>query len=107
MIVWSSGGDVLDLGAVETRHCETCDTERRFHLTLRYRYCGLFWIFNFVTDRKYMVLCEVCQRGRELDRNKAERVVESVPIPFMQRFGLPVLLVLVAVIVAIVGLGSP
>lgn len=63
MIIWGSGGDVINLGTLETRRCEVCEKDRPFNLILQYRYWGLYWIFNFVTEKKYMLLCDVCQRG--------------------------------------------
>jgi hypothetical protein len=103
MIVWGSGGDILNLGTLETSRCEVCEKDRPFNLILQYRYWGLYWIFNFVTEKKYMLLCDVCQRGWELESSKVEGVMKSVPIPFMRRFGF---LVLIAIIVGLAILGS-
>ena len=90
MIVWGSGGNVLDLGAVETRKCEVCEKDRPFKVVLQYRYWGLYWIFNSVTEKKYLLLCDVCQRGWELDARKVEAAMSKSPIPFMHRGGLVV-----------------
>lgn len=103
MIVWGSGGDALNLGTLETRHCEVCEKDRPFSVILQYRYWGLYWIFNFVTQRKYMLLCDVCQRGWELERSKVDGLLKEVPIPFMRRFGG---FVLIGVVAALVIFGS-
>lgn len=103
MIVWGSGGDVLNFGTIETRHCEVCEKDRPFNVILKYRYWGLYWIFNFVTEKKYMLLCDVCHRGWELESSKVEIVMKGVPIPFMRRFGF---LVLIGIVVSLVILGS-
>lgn len=88
MAVWGSGGDVLDLGVLETKQCEVCERERPFNIILQYRYWGLCWVFNLITSKKYMLLCEVCQRGWDLDTVQVEKALESVPIPLMRRFGI-------------------
>ncbi len=88
MIVWGSGGDVIDCGSVATQHCEVCDKERQFNLVLQYRHWGVYWIFNFVTEKKYLMLCNICGRGWELEAYKVEtEVLKESPIPFMKRFG--------------------
>ena len=99
MIVWGSGGDRINLGQVETRACATCEKDRPFHLFLTYRYWGLYWVFNFVTEKTYFLACEICQRGWKLENNKVEQSVKNVPIPFMRRYGLAVLAGLIGVVV--------
>jgi len=92
MIVWGSGGNVVNLGTVETRPCSTCEKDRPFNLIMRYRYFGLFWIFNTITEKKYYLLCDVCNRGWELENKRVEKTLKSVPIPWMNRYGILVLL---------------
>ncbi len=87
MIVWGSGGDVIDCGQIATQHCEVCDKERRFKLVLEYRHWGVYWVFNFVTEKKWLMLCDICGRGWELDTHKVESELDGSPIPFMKRFG--------------------
>lgn len=91
MIVWGSGGDVIDLGNVDTRRCQTCERDRPFTMVLQYRYWGLYWIFNFVTKKAYLLTCDVCNRGWEVEANTIERHLTAAPIPFMRRYGIVVL----------------
>lgn len=100
MIIWGSGGDNVDLGEVDTRHCETCGQDRPFHVMLHYEYWGLYYIFNLVSSKEYMLVCEVCQRGWQLDGKEIESMVESNPIPFMRRFGCLILVVLFVLLLA-------
>jgi hypothetical protein len=102
MIIWGSGGNVVPLGRHETRHCETCEKERLFNLVLRYRYWHLYWIFALVTQKKYLLVCEICQRGWELPSRTVEEAIGRVPIPFMRRYGF-VALVLVIAVCALLG----
>lgn len=91
MIIYSWGRDSVDLGLTSERyHCNECDEERPFRLYLQYRYWGLFWIFCFTTHRKYTKVCTYCQNGWELPAAEIEPSLESVPIPFMRRYGLAV-----------------
>ena len=96
MIVWGYGGDVLNLGTLETRSCPTCEKDRPFNVFLQYRYWGLYWVFNVVTQKKYSLLCQVCQRGWELDKGKMPDALMKAPIPFMRQFGLLLLIAIVA-----------
>ena len=91
MLVWGTGGECKNLGTISHRDCETCERSRPYDLILEYRYWGMYWIFNFITGKKYWLLCDVCQRGWELHQTEVEKHFESLPIPFMQRFGLAVL----------------
>ena len=91
MIIFGSGGNTANLGAVNHRHCETCEREREYSLFLQYRYWGLYWIFNFITNKKYWLLCEICNRGWELHSSEVEKHLKASAIPFMHRFGLALL----------------
>lgn len=72
MIVWGSGGKMVDCGPVRSQHCAICEKERQFNLILEYRYWGVYWIFNFITEKHYLLLCNVCSRGRKLDSKEIE-----------------------------------
>ena len=90
MVVVSGG--LVDLGGAQTRRCEICNQIRQFQNFLSYRYWALYGVFGFVTERHYLVACEICGRGQEIEKRAAEAEFDRDPIPFMQRFGLLVLL---------------
>ena len=90
MIVWGPGADSVDFGVAETRYCATCEKERLFRLVLNYRYWGFYWIFNRVTSKQYALVCDICERGWEVDAAEFEAHLGIVPIPFMRRYGLAV-----------------
>jgi hypothetical protein len=114
MIIWGSGGDSVELGIVEHRDCEVCENERPFKLLLQYRYAHLYWVFCWITMRKYLLLCDVCYRGWELNTAEIEKTLSKDHIPFIRRWGwtflvglfvVPTLLaVLITVLVAIISL---
>lgn len=88
MIVWGSSGDTVNFGPQEAKDCLTCEKSRPFDLIMQYRYGGLYWVFNFVMERKYLLLCSVCGRGWELPEKQVEQRVQMSRIPFMRRYGL-------------------
>ena len=97
MIVWGSKGFSRNLlSGYRVAHCEVCEKDRHYKLALVYKIWGLWWIFNFVTERQYMVVCEICERGWELEADKFEKSIKEdgakSPIPFMHRYGLLVLI---------------
>ncbi|MEX2186142.1 MAG: hypothetical protein WD875_05075 [Pirellulales bacterium] len=100
MIVWGSGGDVVHIGSIGEQECETCGQHRPFSIVLNYRYFGFYWVFNCVTERKYLAACDVCQHGWKLNPKEFQGELPPAPIPFMRRYGLLVLVGLVAVLIA-------
>lgn len=87
MIIWGSGGHDIDLGQVETTRCSICEKDRPFKLHLQYRYAHLYYIFSWITEKKYLLLCDVCSRGWKLNTKEVEATFKKHPIPFMKRFG--------------------
>jgi len=58
MIVWGSKGFSRNLlSEYRVAHCEVCEKDRYYKLALVYKIWGLWWIFNFVTERQYMIVC--------------------------------------------------
>ena len=57
MIIWGSGGKSIDLGQTQTKRCETCEKDRPFKTLLNYRYAHLYYIFGWLTQKKYLLLC--------------------------------------------------
>ena len=86
-IIWGSGGNSVDLGVTEHKHCETCERERPFATILQYRYAHLYWIFSWITEKHYSLLCMICSRGWALDTKEIEKSLPQNPIPFMRRWG--------------------
>lgn len=98
MLAYGAGGNTITLDMHGTRHCESCDQDRSFSVVLQYRYWGFDWIFNFLTMRKYIMRCDACENGLELDRKAVEAKLDGVPIPFIHRYGMLTLLELIALL---------
>lgn len=99
MIFWGSNGENLDLGKVRDDECGTCEKTRPFHLYLTYRWWHLYWIFGVLTEVKYTLLCEVCNRGWEIDKDKIAELHKNAPIPFWRRYGLLSLGVIIVLLI--------
>lgn len=99
MIIWNSGGDIVQLGYHETKYCETCEKTSSFNVILEYRYWGLYWLFNFVTSMKYLLVCEVCQRGVRLEKTEVKQKHKTASIPFMHKYGFLILASLISIFV--------
>lgn len=95
MLVFGTKSDTVRLSQVEPRHCQTCERERPFSLVLHYTYEHLWFIFAYVSKKQYMLLCDYCSQGQELEADQVEEQLGRVPIPFMHRFGCVVLLFLI------------
>ena len=100
MLIWGTGGDSQDLGVVETKLCDTCEKDRPFKMFLQYRYAHIWYLFSWITEKKYLLLCDICHRGVELDTKKIEPLLESNPIPFQKRYGWTFLVGLIVLLVA-------
>ncbi len=100
MIVWSRKSHRIALGESERHCCQTCGQQRRFQLTLTYMEWCLYWIFGIVTSRDYRMLCEVCRNGWQLEPHKVEPFLSKPMIPFMQRFGLFILIAGLGILIA-------
>lgn len=99
MIIWGSGGKVVELGSAGNAECAVCEKERAFRNVLAYRYAHVWYLFSWVTRKEYLTVCEVCNRGTQHDTKAFEAKLGKSPIPFYRRFGGLVLLGLIATIV--------
>jgi hypothetical protein len=100
MIVWGTRVHVVNLGHAEIHLCQTCRQQRRFDLTLIYKRGCLYWLFCFISSKKYRMVCEVCRTGWELRGAKVEPYLAKVHIPFMHRYGLASLAAVLAAVFA-------
>ncbi len=99
MIVWGSGGDVVQLGAAGQGQCQSCERERNFRNVLAYRYAHVWYLFSWVTQKQYMTVCEACNRGFQHDSKTFEAKLGKSPIPFYRRYGGLALLGLIGIVI--------
>jgi hypothetical protein len=103
MIIFGTRGDVRELGDVGTRPCPICQADRSFKNVVAYRYFHIWFLFGMVTSQKFLEMCTICHRGREIAAENFRALMSGSPIPFMRRFGL---LILVAVVVGLIAFSS-
>jgi hypothetical protein len=81
MFIWGSKGGVADLGAHESKHCPICEKQRSFRLMLRYKVSHLWYVINWVSEKQYGMVCEVCNRGDDLATQAVEAKLGKPKIP--------------------------
>ena len=104
-IIWGSGGDSVDLGVVEHRQCEVCERDRPFKILLQYRYAHVYWVFAWITEKRYLLLCDICHRGWNLNAPEVEKTLSKSPIPCMRQWVWVFLasLVLIPLLIGVIG----
>ncbi|PPV08572.1 hypothetical protein XbrCFBP1976_02145 [Xanthomonas bromi] len=98
MIIRGSGGDLIALGAADNAHCDQCAQQRSFRNVLHYRYAHLWYLFGWVTKKRYLRVCDGCNHTTVLETKTFEASRGKPPIPAYRRFGGMVLLGLIAVV---------
>jgi hypothetical protein len=98
MIVWGAKGEVVNLGEQASKHCPTCEKERPFRLMLQYTVRHIWYVFKWVTGKQYAVVCDVCNRGDQLDAKVVEAKLTKSPIPFGTRWGWAFLAGMIAIV---------
>jgi hypothetical protein len=102
MILWGWGERNVACGVEERAFCKNCDQEQAFAMRLHYAYGHFYHLFGWVREKQYQLVCPVCCHGWLLNQASAESRLQAVPIPFHQRWGWLVMLVLAVLIAAAV-----
>jgi len=89
MLVWGTGGKtveaVRDAGAAP---CPVCKGNQPFRILLAYRYAHVWYLFSWITSRKYISQCARCNNGHVVEPGTiADKLGKSDPVPFMRRRG--------------------
>ena len=98
MVLWGSGERLFVFDVEEAQHCEKCGMDRNFQLRLKYRYGHFYHLFGWVIEREYQLACPHCEHGWILNTRAAEERLGGDPVPFHQRHGWIVLIVLTVLI---------
>ena len=86
-ISWGSKVVRLVFGGPETHHCEICKEQRSFRKIVTYKVNHVWYLFRWVSQKSYGVICEICRNGHVIDTRAAEAAAGKSPIPFMDRMG--------------------
>jgi hypothetical protein len=107
MLIWGSGGKVVELGAAGENPCPTCEKDRPFRHVLDYRYFHIWYLFGWVTRKVYATVCQVCGHGQQHESRAFEAKLGKVPIPLHHRRGGVLLLgAIAALVLSVFVLGS-
>jgi hypothetical protein len=106
MLIWGSKGEIADLGVQAHHNCTTCERERPFKLALQYKVHHIWYLFKWVTQKQYLLVCDVCQRGSKLDAKEVEPKLAKHPIPLLSRYGWTLLIALIVAVLAFTSLES-
>jgi hypothetical protein len=87
MIIGGSGSGVCIAGEAGMRDCPICQNAQRFDLTLQYSYAHIWYVFSWITRRKYLSVCSRCHNGVAISKREFQERVPKDPIPFMRRRG--------------------
>lgn len=87
MIIWGSGGGLCIAGDAGVRDCPICQSAQRFDLSVSYRYAHIWYVFSWVTHRKYLAICSRCHNGMAITKQAFQASVTKDPIPVMRRRG--------------------
>jgi hypothetical protein len=81
VLVWGSKSGVMDLGPQGSKPCPVCERERGFRLMLQYKVSHLWYVFKWLSDKQYGLVCEVCNRGDKLATQAVEAKLGKPKIP--------------------------
>jgi len=87
MLIWGSGSGVCIAGEAGMRECPVCGSAQRFDLSVSYGYAHIWYLFSWVTRRKYLCVCSRCHNGLVISRREFQQRVVKDPIPIMRRRG--------------------
>ena len=79
--------------------CPHCKTEQCYDTILKYSYSHLYYLFGFVTEKKYSVVCRSCKTATAVATKDVESQIGKEHIPFTQRQGMGFLVGLIGLVV--------
>lgn len=87
MILFGDGERVVTFAVRERHFCERCACDVDFAMRLKYRYGHFYHLFGWVMRREYQLACPACKHGWTVNAKSAEAILGGDPIPFHQRHG--------------------
>ena len=106
IILFSSADEQLYLGEAGVRGCNLCRKPHGFQFILAYTYFHLWYLFGIVTKREYLLICNGCNNTTAIAKPDATAQFSTAQIPFMRRFGLMGLAVVILIPVALARIGG-
>jgi len=97
MFIHGRGHKTLSSPARSEFPCPACSTKGTSVVVVDYDYAHIFWIFGGLKNEVVTMSCKACLAGRQLNANEQSHVFSQDaknPVPFMDRYGAYVLIVL-------------
>jgi len=99
MFIWGSGHKTIRIPIHNAPPCGTCGGDTLRSISFDYDYSHIFWLFKGIKNKAVSASCETCGTVVRLEAEHEKDIVRTLgknPIPFMDRYGAVVLLLLVA-----------
>lgn len=87
-IVWGYKTKSIDLDGKRSGHCDRCDRLCAFRSRVYYQHNHLWYVFGFVSRKRYTQSCEVCGHERDIDPALVHAEFGKNSVPFWDRFAL-------------------
>ena len=84
---WGSRGGVKELGSCGQRSCPSCQKDSEFAGLVTYTVRHVYWLFRWVTGRKFHMQCTNCGAAFPADSGDFDSAAASKAIPIMDRRG--------------------
>ncbi|MBC8393271.1 MAG: hypothetical protein H8E17_11985 [Deltaproteobacteria bacterium] len=92
MLIWGSRPVTKNLGEVVKRYCEVCGKKGTARLYLKYKEQHFWFIYGAISEKRYLILCDLCKQGWVANPKTIEKRFDKHPIPFMRRNGCLILI---------------
>ena len=87
VLIWGHRGKTSSSAPAGVPSVPTAVRRALLKNVLEYQLNHVYYIFGFVSKKRYLRLCEVCGRGEVLGAAAVESQPGKVPIPWLDRFG--------------------
>jgi hypothetical protein len=90
MFVWGSGHKTIQKDVNDSSVCTGCSHANEFSVVVDYDYSHIYWIFKSVKNVKTYLVCGNCGHAQDSSNQTESDLFAKLggnPIPFMDRFG--------------------
>jgi hypothetical protein len=92
----------LTIGELFDHPCRRCCRDSDFSVTMTYGYLHLYKAFGLTLRRQYLAECKRCGKVMKIKKGEFPGLGGNATIPFMQRWGLIVFIVLLVATIALI-----
>ena len=99
MFVWGGGHKIIQKDVTYSSVCAGCGRANELSVVVDYDYSHIYWIYKSVKNVKTYLFCQECDHAQEVNDQTESNLFAKLggnPIPFMDRFGGVVFLLIIA-----------